>query len=158
MRPGFIHGTPRVGSMKIPLSVVGSPLEMVLQHAKPLTQLPLVGPPFTPPVNVTVVARVAVRASHGSRFPSWHRRRSRDPPVQPAEVQVANAFFSVEGHAREIHRKKITLASSSGSTVGDGDPEALDASEILRQDEERVKWSPKIRQRPVSTSGKGTTK
>ncbi|KAI4376339.1 hypothetical protein MLD38_014114 [Melastoma candidum] len=69
LRPGFIHGTRRVGSMKIPLSVVGSPLEMVLQHAKPLTQLPLVGPLFTPPVNVAVVARVAVRAATDPVFP-----------------------------------------------------------------------------------------
>lgn len=35
----------------------------VLRHAKPLTQVPLVGPLFTPPVNVTAVAKVAVRAA-----------------------------------------------------------------------------------------------
>lgn len=29
LRPGFIHGTRRVGSVKLPLSVIGSPLEMV---------------------------------------------------------------------------------------------------------------------------------
>jgi len=29
LRPGFIHGTRRVGSVKIPLSVVGAPMEMV---------------------------------------------------------------------------------------------------------------------------------
>ena len=29
MRPGFIHGTRRVGSVKIPLGLVGSPMQMV---------------------------------------------------------------------------------------------------------------------------------
>ena len=29
LRPGFIYGTRRVGSMKLPLGVIGSPLEMV---------------------------------------------------------------------------------------------------------------------------------
>ncbi|KAB2027894.1 hypothetical protein ES319_D05G064100v1 [Gossypium barbadense] len=69
LRPGFIHGTRTVGSMKLPLGVIGSPLEMVLQHAKPLNQLPLVGPLFTPPVNVTAVAKVAVRAATDPVFP-----------------------------------------------------------------------------------------
>ncbi|KAK3019237.1 hypothetical protein RJ639_004681, partial [Escallonia herrerae] len=69
LRPGFIYGTRRVGSMKLPLGVIGSPLEMVLQHAKPLNQVPLVGPLFTPPVNVTAVAKVAVRAATDHVFP-----------------------------------------------------------------------------------------
>ncbi|GMP28525.1 hypothetical protein CsSME_00004028 [Camellia sinensis var. sinensis] len=69
LRPGFIHGTRQVGSMKLPLGVVGAPLEMVLQHAKPLNQIPLVGPLFTPPVNVNSVARVAVRAATDPVFP-----------------------------------------------------------------------------------------
>ncbi|XP_021762108.1 uncharacterized protein At1g32220, chloroplastic-like [Chenopodium quinoa] len=69
LRPGFIYGTRRVGSMKLPLGVIGSPLEMVLQHAKPLTQVPLVGPLLTPPVNVTAVAKVAVRAATDPVFP-----------------------------------------------------------------------------------------
>lgn len=29
LRPGFIYGTRRVGNMKLPLGVIGSPLEMV---------------------------------------------------------------------------------------------------------------------------------
>ncbi|KAJ6995278.1 hypothetical protein NC653_017915 [Populus alba x Populus x berolinensis] len=41
----------------------------VLQHAKPLKQLPLVGPLFTPPVNVTAVVKVAVRAATDPVFP-----------------------------------------------------------------------------------------
>ncbi|XP_043700626.1 uncharacterized protein At1g32220, chloroplastic [Telopea speciosissima] len=69
LKPGFIHGTRQVGSIKLPLGVIGSPLEMVLQHAKPLTQVPLVGPLFTPPVSVLSVAKVAVRAATDPVFP-----------------------------------------------------------------------------------------
>ncbi|XP_042403689.1 uncharacterized protein At1g32220, chloroplastic-like [Zingiber officinale] len=69
LRPGFVHGTRRVGSIKIPLWLIGSPLEMVLQHAKPLSCIPVVGPLFTPPVNVTSVAKVAVRAATNPVFP-----------------------------------------------------------------------------------------
>ncbi|PON94571.1 NAD(P)-binding domain containing protein [Trema orientale] len=69
LRPGFIYGTRRVGSLKLPLGVIGSPLEMVLQRTRPLNQLPLIGPLFTPPVNVTSVAKVAVRAATDPVFP-----------------------------------------------------------------------------------------
>ncbi|KAH7523917.1 uncharacterized protein At1g32220, chloroplastic [Ziziphus jujuba] len=69
LRPGFIYGTRNVGSVKLPLGVIGSPLEMVLQHTRPLNQLPFVGPLFTPPVNVTAVAKVAVRAATDPVFP-----------------------------------------------------------------------------------------
>ncbi|CAN0860370.1 Uncharacterized protein At1g32220, chloroplastic [Linum grandiflorum] len=69
LRPGFIYGTRGVGSLKLPLGVIGSPMEMVLQHAKPLTQLPVIGPLFTPPVDVTAVARVALRAATDPVFP-----------------------------------------------------------------------------------------
>ncbi|XP_042505021.1 uncharacterized protein At1g32220, chloroplastic-like [Macadamia integrifolia] len=69
LRPGFIHGSRQVGSIKIPLGVIGSPLEMVLQHAKPLTQVPLIGPLLTPPVSVLSVAKVAVRAATDPVFP-----------------------------------------------------------------------------------------
>jgi len=69
LRPGFIHGTRRVGSIKIPLGLVGSPMQMVLQNAKPLTRLPLVGPMLTPPVSATSVAKVAVRAATDPVFP-----------------------------------------------------------------------------------------
>lgn len=69
LRPGFIYGTRRVGSMKLPLGVIGSPLEMILQRAKPLSQIPLIGPLFTPPVNVTAVAKVAIRAATDPVFP-----------------------------------------------------------------------------------------
>ncbi|KAD4384936.1 hypothetical protein R6Q59_010936 [Mikania micrantha] len=69
LRPGFIYGNRRVGNMELPLGVIGSPLETVLQHAKPLSQVPLVGPLLTPPVNVTAVAKVAVRAATDPVFP-----------------------------------------------------------------------------------------
>ncbi|CAN6682503.1 unnamed protein product [Malus baccata var. baccata] len=69
LRPGFIYGTRSVGSLKIPLGVIGSPLEMLFQNTRPLSQLPLVGPLFTPPVNVTSVANVAVRAATDPVFP-----------------------------------------------------------------------------------------
>lgn len=41
----------------------------VLQYAKPLNQVPLVGPLFTPPVSVNSVAKVAVRAATDPVFP-----------------------------------------------------------------------------------------
>ncbi|OMO49971.1 hypothetical protein COLO4_38266 [Corchorus olitorius] len=69
LRPGFIHGTRRVGNIKLPLSVIGAPLEMVLQHTKLLTRIPLIGPLFIPPVKVTSVAKVAVRAALDPQFP-----------------------------------------------------------------------------------------
>ncbi|PSR87790.1 hypothetical protein CEY00_Acc30820 [Actinidia chinensis var. chinensis] len=69
LRPGFIHGTRQVGSMKLPLGVIGAPMEMVLQSAKPLSQIPLIGPLFTPPVNVNSVARVSVRGATDPVFP-----------------------------------------------------------------------------------------
>ena len=43
--------------------------QQVLQHAKTLKQLPLVGPLFTPPVNVIVVVKVVVRATTDLVFP-----------------------------------------------------------------------------------------
>ncbi|XP_043807234.1 uncharacterized protein At1g32220, chloroplastic isoform X2 [Manihot esculenta] len=69
LRPGFVHGTRRVGNVKLPLSIVGAPLEMVLQHAKLLTRIPLIGPLFIPPVHVSSVAKVAVRAATDPAFP-----------------------------------------------------------------------------------------
>ncbi|PWA93603.1 NAD(P)-binding Rossmann-fold superfamily protein [Artemisia annua] len=69
LRPGFIYGTRRVGSMKLPLGVIGSPLEMVMQYTKSLNQVPVVGPLLTPPVDVKAVARVAVRGAVDPVFP-----------------------------------------------------------------------------------------
>ncbi|XP_057521652.1 uncharacterized protein At1g32220, chloroplastic isoform X1 [Amaranthus tricolor] len=69
LRPGFIYGTRQVGSMKLPLGVIGTPLETVLQYTKPLTKIPLIGPLLTPPVDVDDVAKVAVRAATDPVFP-----------------------------------------------------------------------------------------
>lgn len=69
LRPGFIHGTRRVGNMKLPLSIIGAPLEMVFKYVKFLTNIPLIGPLFIPPVNVKSVAKVAVKAAIDQSFP-----------------------------------------------------------------------------------------
>ncbi|KHG21824.1 hypothetical protein F383_10089 [Gossypium arboreum] len=47
---------------------------MVLQHAKPLNQLPLVGPLFSPPVNVSCCFQGCSESSNLSSFPPRHRR------------------------------------------------------------------------------------
>ncbi|XP_024029187.1 uncharacterized protein At1g32220, chloroplastic [Morus notabilis] len=67
--PGFVYGTRRIGSIKLPLGVIGYPVETVLQCAKPLRKLPLVGPLFNPPINVTFVAKAALRAATDPAFP-----------------------------------------------------------------------------------------
>jgi len=69
LRPGFIHGNRQVGSLKIPLSAIGAPLEMLLKNAKPASQLPLVGNFLMPPVKVTSVARAAVRSAIDNAVP-----------------------------------------------------------------------------------------
>eukprot|EP01018_Ginkgo_biloba_P014648 Gb_20932 [translate_table: standard] len=63
LRPGFIYGTRQVGSLKIPLGIVGSPLETLLRNAKSATQIPLLGPLLVPPVKASAVAKTAVRAA-----------------------------------------------------------------------------------------------
>lgn len=35
LRPGFIHGTRRVGSLHLHLSIIGAPLEMVMNKISP---------------------------------------------------------------------------------------------------------------------------
>lgn len=69
LRPGFIYGTRQVGSLKIPLGVVGAPLEMVLRNAKSASQIPVVGPLLLPPVKASSVAKAAVRAATDVAFP-----------------------------------------------------------------------------------------
>ncbi|XP_010497487.1 PREDICTED: uncharacterized protein At1g32220, chloroplastic-like, partial [Camelina sativa] len=71
LRPGFIHGTRQVGSIKLPLSLIGAPLEMVLKlFPKEVTKLPLIGPLLIPPVNVKSVAGTAVKAAVDPEFAS----------------------------------------------------------------------------------------
>lgn len=69
LRPGFIYGTRQVGNIKVPLGVLGGPLEMVLRNAKSATQIPVIGPLFAPPVKVTAVAKAAVRAATDNAVP-----------------------------------------------------------------------------------------
>jgi nucleoside-diphosphate-sugar epimerase len=69
LRPGFIHGNRQVGSLNIPLSAIGAPLEMLLKNAKPASRLPLVGNFLMPPVKVTSVARAAVRSAIDNAVP-----------------------------------------------------------------------------------------
>ncbi|XP_051151652.1 uncharacterized protein At1g32220, chloroplastic [Andrographis paniculata] len=69
LRPGFIYGTRQVAGMAVPLHLIGAPLEMGLQHLKALVKIPMVGPLLTPPVNVSAVAKVAVRAATDPVFP-----------------------------------------------------------------------------------------
>lgn len=58
LRHSFIHGARQAGSMKFPLGVIGSPLEMILQQAKPLRKIPLLGLLLTPPVSASAVAKL----------------------------------------------------------------------------------------------------
>lgn len=69
LRPGFIYGTRQVGSFKIPLGIVGAPLETVFRNAKSASQIPVIGPLFVPPVSASSVAKVAVRAATDVAFP-----------------------------------------------------------------------------------------
>ncbi|KAI7991092.1 Nicotinamidase 1 [Camellia lanceoleosa] len=61
---------PFMGSIGVKRLEILQPLSLVLQHAKPLNQIPLVGPLFTPLVNVNSVARVVVRGATDLVFPS----------------------------------------------------------------------------------------
>ncbi|CAD5331811.1 unnamed protein product [Arabidopsis thaliana] len=71
LRPGFIHGTRQVGSIKLPLSLIGAPLEMVLKLLpKEVTKIPVIGPLLIPPVNVKSVAATAVKAAVDPEFAS----------------------------------------------------------------------------------------
>ena len=71
LRPGFIHGTRRVGRTQLPLSVIGAPLESVLNMmpSKSLASVPLAGAAFVPPVNVRSVAKAAVAAATDPSVP-----------------------------------------------------------------------------------------
>ena len=65
LRPGFIYGNRKIAGVNVPLGMIASPLESVMKQAKVLTQIPLVGPLFVPPVNVEYVAKAAVKAALG---------------------------------------------------------------------------------------------
>lgn len=69
LRPGFIHGVRQVGSMKLPLNAVGSPLELLLKNVKPVTRIPVVGKLLVPPVKAVTVAKAAVRSATDNSIP-----------------------------------------------------------------------------------------
>lgn len=77
LRPGFIHGVRKWGTISIPLSAVGSPLESMLSFlpTKTLAAIPLAGAAFVPPVSVQKVAKAAVSAAT-------------DPGVPPGVMDV----------------------------------------------------------------------
>lgn len=71
LRPGFIYGTRMVGSVPLPLGLVGTPLNALLTSApispvaKALAGVPALGAPWLPPVSVEAVGRAAVAAGEG---------------------------------------------------------------------------------------------
>ncbi|GAQ83450.1 NAD(P)-binding Rossmann-fold superfamily protein [Klebsormidium nitens] len=70
-RPSFIHGNRRVGSLTLPLGLVGSPLEAIFKSSagKWVHGLPLVGPLIVPPINVETLAKAAVLAAKNNVVP-----------------------------------------------------------------------------------------
>lgn len=69
LRPGFIHGVRQVGSVKLPLNIIGAPLEMLLKHTKSVSRVPVLGNLLLPPVKATTVAKAAVRAATENAVP-----------------------------------------------------------------------------------------
>ncbi|KAK9795226.1 hypothetical protein WJX73_006446 [Symbiochloris irregularis] len=71
IRPSFVHGSRQVGSVSIPLSAVGVPLDRVLGllPAKNLASWPVLGLGLTPPVSVNAVAKAAVAAATDPAVP-----------------------------------------------------------------------------------------
>ncbi|CAI5996419.1 unnamed protein product [Closterium sp. NIES-64] len=70
LRPAMIHGTRNVGTYQLPLGLIGAPLELAFKNLPFLSHLPLIGPALVPPVPVTAVAAVAVRAASEHSFPA----------------------------------------------------------------------------------------
>lgn len=68
LRPGMVYGTRRVGNWKLPLGLVGLPLELITNNGpvQSLNRIPVLGSlleaALVPPVPVTAVARAAVEA------------------------------------------------------------------------------------------------
>ncbi|CAI5511719.1 unnamed protein product [Closterium sp. Naga37s-1] len=70
LRPAMIHGTRSVGAYQLPLSLIGAPLELAFKNLPFLSRLPLIGPALVPPVPVSAVASVAIRAATEHSFPA----------------------------------------------------------------------------------------
>lgn len=66
MRPGFIYGKKRVDGIKIPLDLIGEPIEKILQatenFTKLLSSIPASDLLLAPPVSVDDVALAVVNA------------------------------------------------------------------------------------------------
>lgn len=77
LRPSFIYGTRQVGNLRVPMGLVGAPLDKVLGMlpVKSLASIPIVGPAFVPPVSVEAVAKAAVAGAT-------------DPSVPPGPMEV----------------------------------------------------------------------
>lgn len=69
LRPGFIHGVRQVGSVKLPLNAIGSPLELLLKNVKAASRIPVVGKLLVPPVKAVTVAKAAVRSATENSVP-----------------------------------------------------------------------------------------
>jgi uncharacterized protein YbjT (DUF2867 family) len=72
LRPPFVYGTRDVGSLSLPLGLVGRPLEMLLQMPgfNNLVHLPGMRAALTPPVSVEDVGLVAAAAAAGRGAPA----------------------------------------------------------------------------------------
>ena len=57
LRPTVMYGTRRIGSLNVPLGVVGAPWAFTLNYFSGLRKLPLVGDFALPPLNVEVMIR-----------------------------------------------------------------------------------------------------
>lgn len=64
LRPGFIYGTRHAGGMKIPLGLAGVPMQTLLKPlpTKSLSNIPIIGAAFVPPVSVQSVGKAAASA------------------------------------------------------------------------------------------------
>lgn len=74
LRPWVIYGDRAVSNIvTLPLGMLFGPVEYALKHipqAKQLSQLPVIGATFMPPVAVEQVAKVAVAAATDPTFPN----------------------------------------------------------------------------------------
>jgi len=72
LRPGFIHGTRRWGSVSIPLGIVGAPLASALSYVpnQSLAQIPVLGAAFVPPVSAEAIGKAAVLAATDPSVPA----------------------------------------------------------------------------------------
>lgn len=72
LRPGFIYGSRPLGKRSIPLQLLGAPLAMLMKvlPAKTLSDIPIAGAAFVPPVSVDSVGKAAATAVLDSNIPS----------------------------------------------------------------------------------------